>query len=368
VVEILIANEVRVPESPPLNGVTVLDLSALLPGPYCTMLLADMGARVIKVERPGGGDPTRHMNPLVFQYANRNKESVALDLKSDDARGLLHRIVAKADVVVEGFRPGVASRLELGYEQLLARNPWLIYCSITGYGQAGPRRRLPGHDLNYQAAAGWEVSGEESVGRFAQAMPPIGDLAAGALAAAGICAALRGGGPAYLDMSIADSLVTWGATRLGSAEMAERDALYDVYDCLDGRISLGIREETFWPNLCAALGREDLLGDDRFGDIARRRANRAALRDIIAGILAGQEAAYWMNAFERHDVPAAVPADRRTLHADEQFRTRSIYSAPMDKDHPELPGSVFGWPVPAGGAPPLDEHGPALAREFGAGS
>jgi crotonobetainyl-CoA:carnitine CoA-transferase CaiB-like acyl-CoA transferase len=365
VVEILIANEVRVPERPPLNGVTVLDLSALLPGPYCTMLLADMGARVIKVERPGG-DPTRHMNPLVFEYANRNKESVVLDLKSQDARRLLHQIAARAGVVVEGFRPGVASRLELGYEQLLARNPRLIYCSITGYGQVGPRRRLPGHDINYQAAAGWEVSGEEPVGRFAQAMPPIGDLAAGALATAGICAALHGGGPAYLDVSIADCLVTWGATRLGSADMAERDALYDIYDCLDARISLGIREETFWPKLCAALGREDLLHDDRFGDIARRRAHRDALRDIIAGVLAGHEAAYWMNAFERHDVPAAVPTDRRALYDDKQFRMRSIYSAPMNKNHPELPGSVFAWPVPGRGAPPLDEHGSALAREFGA--
>jgi crotonobetainyl-CoA:carnitine CoA-transferase CaiB-like acyl-CoA transferase len=162
----------------PLEGIRVLESAHQYPGPYCGMLLADMGAEVIKVERPDGGDPARQFS-LFFQSINRNKKSVTLDFKVPAAREILYRLAAQADVFTEGFRPGVASRLGLDYPTLEKVNPRLIYCSISGYGQAGPYRDRPGHDLNYQAATGMLGSFKDREGNLVTPGVAIGDLSSG---------------------------------------------------------------------------------------------------------------------------------------------------------------------------------------------
>ena len=181
----------------PLDGVKVLDLTRLLPGPFCTMLLADLGADVVKIEEPSGGDPARHMaqgqadKGAVFLLVNRNKRSLALDLKTSDGRELLLRLVERADVLVESFRPGVMERLGLGYEAVLAkRNPRLVYATLSGWGQSGPYRDRAGHDLNYLAAAGILGYNVDDQGRPVPPAVQVADLGGGSLAAVAILAAL----------------------------------------------------------------------------------------------------------------------------------------------------------------------------------
>ena len=267
----------------PLSGIRVLDLTRLLPGPFCSLLLADMGADVIKVEEPGRGDYMRWYPPLKdgqsvsFNAINRNKRSITLNLKSDRGKELFGELVKGADVLLEGNRPGVMDRLGLGWDVLSRENPELVMCAITGYGQDGPYRERAGHDLNYMAIAG-AVSLNARPG---EAPHPLGvqvaDLGGGAQAAAiAILGALvsvqRGGAGRYLDVSMLDGAVTWLASPLALVEEEARTpprgghrltglyACYRVYECADGRfMSVGALEPKFWEALCAALGRPDLV-------------------------------------------------------------------------------------------------------------
>jgi alpha-methylacyl-CoA racemase len=269
----------------PLSGIRVLDLTRLLPGPFCSLLLADMGADVIKVEEPGRGDYMRWYPPLrgeqsvSFNAINRNKRSVTLNLKSERGRLLFLDLVKTADVVLEGNRPGVMDRLGLGWSVLSAANPELVLCSITGYGQTGPYVDRAGHDLNYMS-----IAGAVSLNRAPGASPhPLGvqvaDLGGGAQAAAtAILAALvsvqRGGSGRHLDVSMMDGALTWLASPLALVEeegeaphgaahrLTGRYACYRVYECKDGRfMSVGALEPKFWEALCRELGREDLVAD-----------------------------------------------------------------------------------------------------------
>ena len=260
-----------------LDDVRILDLSRLLPGPFCSLLLADLGADVIKVEDTSAGDYLRWMPPLVGEYSamfhalNRNKRSVALDLKRDGGRAAFLTLVATADVVLESFRPGVLERLGLGYATLREANPAVILCSITGYGQDGPYRDRAGHDLNYAALAGvLSVSGTSD---GLPAMPPlqIGDLGAGALhAAVAILAALhqraRTGEGQHCDIAMLDGLVSWmshhAAVHFATGEVPGPETLtlngrqpcYRMYGCADGSISIGALEPKFWRELVTRLG------------------------------------------------------------------------------------------------------------------
>lgn len=265
-----------------LEGITILDLTRLLPGPYGTMLLADLGAEVIKVEEPKVGDSAREFSPTVggegalFQVVNRNKKSLTLNLKAEAGRDVFLRLAATADVVVEQFRPGVMDRLGLGWEACKARNPRLIYCALTGYGQDGPYRDRVGHDINYIAYGG--ILGLTGPAGGPPVLPgvQIADLSGGMMAALGILAVLwareRTGEGRFLDVAMLDTVVSGlslpAATFAATGEVPSRGRLllsgrlpgYQVYETRDGRfITVGALEGKFWRNLCVALGREDLV-------------------------------------------------------------------------------------------------------------
>jgi len=267
----------------PLTGIRVLDLTRLLPGAVCTMLLADMGADVIKVEDPDRGDYMRWTPPLVdgqsvlFNALNRNKRSLALNLKAAAGRDLLLRLVEQADVLVEGNRPGVMKRLGLGWDVVHARNPRLVMCSITGYGQDGPFAARAGHDLNYMATAGGLGLNGGQGGPPVPLAVQVADIGGGGLQPAiailgALVAQQRGAEGRWLDVSMTDGAVSWLSMAFaargggedvarGDQRLAGRHACYRVYPCKGGGFySVGALEPKFWAALCIAVGRPALVG------------------------------------------------------------------------------------------------------------
>ncbi len=271
----------------PLDGLLVLDLSRLLPGPFCSLLLSDFGADVIKVEDTGIGDYVRWAQPTyegpeetargaIFLALNRGKRSVRLNLKTPRGREVLLRLVADADVLLESFRPGVMDRLGVGYDRLRERNPRLIYCAITGYGQSGPARDRSGHDTNYLALNGLLGLTGEHGGPPVQSAGQIADIGGGSLmAAVGILVALRerehsgegqlidcsmfDGALSWLSMVAAETLATGHAPERGELPLAGRFICYRPYECADGYVSLGALEPKFWQAWCDGVGRPDLI-------------------------------------------------------------------------------------------------------------
>ncbi len=292
----------------PLSGLTILDLSRVLAGPYCTMLAADMGARVIKIEHPKGGDDTRAWGPpflagesAYYLSINRNKESVALDFKSPEGREVLASLVARADVLVENFRPGTLDRIGLGYAEVSARHPNLIYVSISGFGQTGPRRDEPGYDAVAQAESGMMSITGESDGAAVRVGVAIADLAAGMFAFQGMLLALlaraRTGRGQLVDISLLDSvtgLLTYQAARYFAtgdtpARAGNRHmtiAPYDTFDTADGVLVLAVGNDAQWHRLCDALGLEGLRADPRFGSNEGRVQAYAPLRAALASVFA----------------------------------------------------------------------------------
>jgi alpha-methylacyl-CoA racemase len=349
------------PSSPSLlSDVSVLDLSIWRPGPYATSLLVGLGADVVKVEPPGG-DPMRHY-PELFESVNAGKRSIMLDLKEPDGAGRRRalELAAEADVIVEGFRPGVMARLGLGEAAVRALNTGVVYCSISGYGQQGPLAVAPGHDLNYQAWAG-ALAPDGGVA----VMPPLplADLASGMTAAFGICAALLGrgdGGPGtYLDISMTDVMATWTGS---ASSVSDEDPVtgagagagvadgvsgsrgvpgYGLFDTADGRqVALGVvNEQHFWSALCAELGLDDLGGLTFSERLARSEELAGAVTDAIGsrhrdGLVSSLLAA---------GVPAAPVLDRAGM----------IATAPF----PGFPIRLGGAPgPPPAPAPTLDQH------------
>jgi crotonobetainyl-CoA:carnitine CoA-transferase CaiB-like acyl-CoA transferase len=273
--------------SGPLAGITVLDLSRLLPGGFCSLLLADYGAEVIKVEDTGAGDYVRWSPPYyegaeqtsrsaLFLALNRGKKSIRVDLKTDGGREVLLRLARDADVLLESFRPGVLDRLGVGYERLRAENPGLVYCAITGYGQDGPNRDRSGHDMNYLGLGGLLGLTGAAGGPPVQSAGQIADLGGGAqMAAFGILAALRerdrSGEGQLVDVSMYDGAMSWlgmvaaralcegGAQRRGELELAGALVCYRPYACADGYVTIGALEPKFWRNFCEGVGRPDLV-------------------------------------------------------------------------------------------------------------
>jgi alpha-methylacyl-CoA racemase len=271
----------------PLDGLTVLDLSRLLPGPFCSLLLADFGADVIKVEDTGMGDYVRWSPPYyegaaetarsaLFLALNRGKRSVRVNLKADAGKDVLLRLVADADVLIESFRPGVLDRLGVGYQRLREVNPRLVYCAISGYGQDGPNRDRSGHDLNYLGLNGILGLTGGSDGPPVQAAAQIADIGGGSLmAAVGILMALRerersgtgqlvdcsmfDGALSWLGMVAAEAFATGRGARRGELPLAGRFVCYRPYACADGHVSLGALEPKFWAAWCEGVGRPDLV-------------------------------------------------------------------------------------------------------------
>lgn len=332
-----------------LAGIRVLDLSIWRPGPYATSLLVALGADVLKVEPPGG-DPMRHYTGL-FDVINAGKRSVELDLKDDAGRERAGELAAAADVIVEGFRPGVLARFGLDYESVRTGNPGVVYCSISGYGQSDPRAPLPGHDVNYQAWAG-ALAPE---GGAAHVSPlPIADLASGQTGAFGICAALLGrattGEGTYLDVSMTDVLSTWTGPSGGSGGSGGSGASdhevpaqalpgYGLFTTAEGRqIALGVvNEEHFWQRLCAALGLDE-LADLTFAERSGRGDElQLAVRDAV--IVHERDAL--VATLTAAGVPASPVLDRREM----------LDAAPYPGFPIRLP-----MPVRTGAVPLLDQH------------
>jgi len=289
-----------------LDGVRVLDLTRLLPGPYATQLLADAGADVVKIEDTDAGDYARHMPPTtddgvgaVFDAVNRGKRSVAVDLKHEEGRAAFYELVADADVVVESFRPGVTDRLGVDHETLTDHREDLVYCSLTGYGQSGPHADRAGHDLNYVGLAGLLDMTRESVEETPR--PPgyqVADMAGGLLAAFSVCSALLSRelgntGGEYLDVALTDAVVSFSQAlapaalgdddpRPGETPLTGRYPWYDVYETADGRyVTLGALEPRFWTAFCEAVDRPDLVGAHMTDDSAELAALRAELTELF---------------------------------------------------------------------------------------
>ena len=265
-----------------LEGIRVLDLSRMLPGPYCSMMLGDLGAEVIKIEEPSIGDPTRRTPPIInqqsaaFLQVNRNKKSIAIDLKQEEGRAIFLKLTATADVILEQFRPGVVDRLGIGYLTAIEVNPRIVYCSLTGFGQDGSHRDRSGHDLNYLALSGVLGLTTDERGRPVIPGVQVADLAGGMVAGFAILAALiareRTGSGQLVDVSMFDVLLSMlpvpaslhfaGRTIGvgGKYTLSGAYPYYNVYETGDGRfMSLGALEPKFWGNFCRKVGREDLI-------------------------------------------------------------------------------------------------------------
>jgi formyl-CoA transferase/CoA:oxalate CoA-transferase len=355
----------------PLTGVTVLDLSRVLSGPYCTMLLADMGARVIKIERPGKGDDTRHWGPpfiagesAYFLSVNRNKESVALDFKHPDGRQLLDRLVERADVIVENFRPGALARLGLGYENLAPRLPRLIYCSISGFGQTGPKRERPGYDAVIQAEGGLMSITGPGDGRAYRLGVAISDLVTGMFAAQGILLALLArattGRGQSIDVAMLDStaaVLTYQAgiyltTGAIPGRMGNRHptiAPYETFETTDGELVLAVGNDEIWQRLCLALGLEALALDPRFATNDARVHHADELRTILAERFRASTRAFWIDRLDQAGVPCGAVRDIAEVLGDEQIAARGMVETLA---HPAVgPLRLLGVPIKLSATP-----------------
>lgn len=330
----------------PLEGVRVLDFSTLLPGPMATLILAEAGAEVIKIERPGRGDEMRSYTPkfgddsVNFALLNRGKRSIAIDLKEADVVDRLRGLIESADIVVEQFRPGVMDRLGLGYEALSTINPKLIYCAITGYGQTGPKADVAAHDLNYVAEAG--MLGLSAGSDGAPVLPPalIADIAGGTYpAVVNILLALRQrdrtGEGCKLDIAMADNLFTFLYWAIGNGQAAGQwpvpggelvtggSPRYQVYRTGDGRfVAAGPLEDKFWLNFLEAIEAPPELRDDS--------KDPAGVRDKIAAIIGSMPAAHWRERFAGKDVCSVIVASMQEAMQDEHFHARGLFARELE--------------------------------------
>lgn len=373
-----------------LDGIRVLDLTRLLPGAFCTQLLGDLGADVIKIEQPGEGDYNRKFAPInrqesgSFLLLNRNKRSLTLNLKAPEGREIFLQLVADADVVVEGFRPGVMARLKLGYEELCKANPKIVMCAISGFGQTGPLREASGHDLNYVALAGaLQLFGERGRAPIVPGLS-IADVGGGSLMAVyGIMAALLARGRTcegqYLDVSMMDGLVSWLSYHAADFLFAgieprggERNFLgaapcYNIYRCQDGRLlSLGIIEPHFWARFCGLIKRPDLQP-------AQWPEAEAAQRQFaqLEALFLTRPREEWTGLLAAADIPAAPVNSMKEAFAHPQMRAREMLQTiehPVEGAIPQLgfPVKFSGTPARMNTPPPLlGQHNEEILSTLG---
>lgn len=371
----------------PLNGVRVLDLTRLLPGPVATLHLADMGADVIKIEDHAAGDYARILGDgpdgvsVFFRSVNRNKRGLRLDLKQAQGREVLLRLARAADIVVESFRPGVSDKLGIGYEALRAVNPKIVYCAITGYGQTGPLAMAAGHDLNYIGFAG--VLDQIGIDGGQPAIPnlQVGDLLGGAMTAVmGILAALfdaqRTGQGRLVDVAMSEAVLahnlfplfalqTAGAVPArGGDILSGGDAGYGVYATADGRyMAVAPLEQKFWQVFCEAIGRPDWQA--RHG---ARGAAAAALRRELVELFASRSQAYWRDFFANVDCCVTPVLDVAEALEHPQFRARGMVVQADGLTQYAPPVKLSGWVFAVDrAAPSPGEHSEEILRESGFG-
>ncbi|MCS0501026.1 CoA:oxalate CoA-transferase [Ancylobacter mangrovi] len=375
------------PLAGPLSGLLVLDLTHVLNGPFGTMMLADLGARVIKIEPPGGGDDTRTYGPflgdtsLYFAFVNRGKESIVLDLKAEADRAVFLDMVCRADVLAENFRPGVMARLGFAYEDLARINPRLVYASSSGFGQTGPLAAAPAYDTIIQA-----MSGLMSMTGFPDGPPTrvgtsLSDLLGGLHMFAGIAAALyareRTGRGTHVDVSMFDATLAFlehGAmefTATGHAlgRIGNRHpflAPFDLYACADGHIAICCGNDHLFGALCAVLGRPELSTDPRFRDNSSRVAHVDALKAELETELGRRPAQHWLEAIHAAGVPVGPLLDVTQALSQPQVSARNMLVEAGGITMPGTPFKMAGYPDPhvRAGAPGLDADGARLRREF----
>ena len=378
----------------PLEGITVLDLTRVLSGPYCTMLLADMGARVIKIEQPGKGDDTRGWGPpflngesAYFLSVNRNKESVTIDFKNPEGRALLNRLVDRCDVLVENFRPGTLAKLGLDYASLSTRHPQLVYCSVSGFGQTGPRRQESGYDAVIQAEGGlMSITGAADGPPFRLGVA-IADIVSGMFAAYGISLALlsreRSGRGQEVDIAMLDAvsaLLTYQAgayfasghvpRRLGNRHPSI--VPYETFAASDGDFVLAVGNDDLWKTFCEVA---DLDFGDRFATNRQRVMGYDTLRPLIASRLETQTRQYWIERLTAAGVPCGSVRDIGELFGDPQLRARDMVASVQHETIGSM--EVLGVPVKLSATPGsvrtppprLGEHTAAvLAYDLGLGA
>ena len=352
----------------PLDGIRVIDLSRVLAGPYCSLLLADMGAEVIKIEEPGKGDDTRAWPAFAggestyFMSVNRGKKSLTLDLKAEAGKAVLRRLLAGADVLLENFRPGTLERLGFGYGAVRALNPRVVYASISGFGESGPEASRPGYDLIIQGESGvMDLTG------FADGPPvkvgnSIADLAAGTMAAHGVVLALfareRTGQGQKVEIAMLEvmaSLLTYqGQAYLTTGVSPKRRGNqhpsivpYEVFEAKDGYLTVGVANNSLWGRFCQALGQPGLQTDPRFDTEAKRVERRETLVPLLAAVFKTAPVAEWLDRLERVGVPAG--------------KIKSVGEA-LESEHLRARGAIVSVTHPTAGvmrmvAPPIRLHG-----------
>jgi crotonobetainyl-CoA:carnitine CoA-transferase CaiB-like acyl-CoA transferase len=377
---------------PPLTGLKVVDLTRVLAGPFCGMLLGDMGADVIKVEEPGGGDDARMWAPFVgdwssyFLGVNRNKRSIALDLKTADGARALHALLDQADVFIENFKPGSLDKLGFGFDAIRARNPRLVYCSITGYGRSGPRRHLTGYDPVVQAESGFmDITGAPD-GPPMRTGIAMTDYLAGLYAFGGILLALRArdasGRGQLVDIALFDSVLSTLSMPVGILQAAQRPptrhgndhpsiAPYEALHAKDGMVMVAAANSRLWKQLCEAAGAGELVEDSRFLTNTDRVGNRPALKQELESRFAGHTVDTLIERLGEHGVPCGRVRTVAEALDDPQIGPRQML---IPFDDPELgtfrvvgnPIKLSDTPAVMSRRPPkLGEHTAAILAELG---
>ena len=367
----------RMSTAGPLAGITVLDLTRVLAGPYCTMILCDLGAHVIKVERPGTGDDARQIGPFVggqsayFMSLNRGKQSIALDLSDESDRQIFERLLGEADVLVENFRAGAMERLGYGWETLHERHPRLIYAAASGFGHTGPYADRPAYDIVVQAMGGiMSLTGQPGD-------PPtrvgtsIGDLAAGLFTAIGINAALfqralTGDGQkidvAMLDCQVAlleNAIARYRASGQIPGPLGTRHPSitpFGAFACNDGHLVIAAGNDRLFADLCRCLGRDDLTGREEFSSNDARTAHEPALRRELELVLEQRPAADWLELLEAGGIPCAPINDVARVLDDPQVRARNMVVSVDDEDAGRI--EIAGNPIKLSGSPDPSSRGP----------
>ncbi len=377
----------------PLAGVTVLDFTRVLSGPYCTMILADLGARVIKVEHPVRGDDTRHWGPpfigkesAYFLSINRNKQSLSLDFKHPEGRRILDALLPRVDVVVENFRPGTLEAVGLDGATLRTHHPRLIYCSISGYGHTGPRRDEAGYDAVIQAEGGlMSVTGEPDGPSYRLGVA-ISDIVAGMFAAHGVIAALYArqntGIGQVIDIGMLDAtaaLLTYQAgnyftTGETPGRLGNRHPTivpYEVFDTCDGRIVIAVGNDEIWRRFCAVAGLSELAADERFVDNRCRVTNYAELKPLLDAAFKRRTREEWLTTLRGAGVPCGSVRDVAEVLTDPHLKARAMIA---ELHHSTVgPINVIGSPIKLSETPPairdapptLGQHREAILSELG---